>query len=505
MNDQNSKSGVPIGLIVLAIVIAAAALFYPQYSLNHDASWYLISTQMFLDGGALYSDIFEINPPLAFYITIPPVALAGLLGSNPATAYFLYCIAIGLSSALWCRKVLSKSDFGAGQKVGLFMAVLIILFVLPISEFGQREHLMLLFAMPFFLAQIFRERAPGIGIMHHALLGAIGAVGLLLKPYFLVIPAGIAVMRLAQERDLKIFYDPGMLALAAMSFAYLGFIAIAHPAYLAEVVPIATAVYANYGMGAEAVLMRGELAALALIALAGWYYRAIWECSFGLLAAGVVAAAASYLLQFKGWNYQVLPLSAFLFLTAAVLFLRKPDIARKNVVAMAALVLVALVTVGVQIARGPYQSRSTDAFGQFVTSEGQSIMVLSTNVSAAFPFVNEVSGRWASRYPAQWLVPGAHDALTFGECGSKEDCAKAREILNFARGSIIEDIERYQPSLIYVDARAQKAYFRDPDFDYLEFLADDPRFAAIEACFEKAGEALGFSVLRNTCETGVAE
>ena len=67
-------------LASLALLVVASALFYPQHDLSHDASWYLIATQKFFSGAELYSDIYEINPPLAFYLTIPSLYISNALG-----------------------------------------------------------------------------------------------------------------------------------------------------------------------------------------------------------------------------------------------------------------------------------------------------------------------------------------------------------------------------------------------------------------------------------------
>ncbi|MCA9170349.1 MAG: hypothetical protein KDB23_21875, partial [Planctomycetales bacterium] len=58
-----------LDLLLLMGALVAAAIFYPMATLNHDSSWYLIATRMWLDGAQLYQDVMETNPPLAFYLT----------------------------------------------------------------------------------------------------------------------------------------------------------------------------------------------------------------------------------------------------------------------------------------------------------------------------------------------------------------------------------------------------------------------------------------------------
>lgn len=487
-------------ILILVVVTAAATVFYPQFLLNHDASWYLIATDMFLDGARLYTDILEINPPLAFYLTVPPVAVARIFSADPTTVYFFYLIAIACASAVWVLAILEMSELSDRERRFLFPGILTALFILPLAEFGQREHLMLIFSMPFVLSQAFRHRLPQLDVPHQIALGAAASLGFLLKPYFFLIPAAIGLMRLWQDRNLRVFCDPAFLAIACATILYLCFIALIHPEYYAFIVPIATEVYASFGMNARIVVLRAELAALILVALVARRSGRSDDTEMQLLAATTIAAALVYLVQFKGWNYQILPLSAFLIISVVWLYVRNSETIRKDAVLTVCLSLALGMTLGLQLARGPYQSATAASFGQFVKREKQNILVLSTNVSASFPFVNKVSGNWASRYPAQWFIPGAHDILALQDCTiAKSACEKSEAILVYARTSIIEDIVQFQPELIFVDERTDKAYFRDQNFDYFDFLSHDPRFESLQACYRRVGVTLGYGVFEKAC------
>ena len=57
----------------------AAATVVPGY-LNHDAAWYLHMVGVMLDGGTIYRDVIDTNPPLIVYLTTPPVWLGRVTG-----------------------------------------------------------------------------------------------------------------------------------------------------------------------------------------------------------------------------------------------------------------------------------------------------------------------------------------------------------------------------------------------------------------------------------------
>lgn len=485
----------------LVTVALLAAVIYPQFSLNHDASWYITATSMFLDGSRLYEDIIEINPPLAFYLTIPAITVSRALGSNPTTTYFVYVCALCLTSCLWTLKVLNAAALQRIERTTLLLFVTVALFVLPIAEFGQREHLMLAFALPFLLGLILRPATPQIGVSHQIALALFAALGLLLKPHFLVIPASIAIMRLWQERNLRSLLDPGLLALAGITITYVAFVVIVHPAYLVSIVPVARDVYAAYGASAEQVLLKPELFGLVLgIVAARRVVRAFSDPVTQLFASASVGAAAAYLLQFKGWNYHILPLSSFVLLSVAWLCVRRWHVIRRDMIIVSSFTLIALITLGQQIARGPYRSATTEAFKPFVKNNNEKILVLSTNVWAAFPFVNEVSGSWASRFPAQWFIPGAYNRAQSLNCAeNSDDCVRMVEIMDYARNAIIEDLNKFKPDLVIVDERDNKSYFKSPNFDYIKFISKDPKIFNFYDCYAKIGDHEGYSVFARNC------
>ena len=77
----------PVDPVVACAVAAGSVLVFMLWGhhLNHDTSWYFVATEAWLDGAPLYSEIMEINPPLAFYLTAPFVWLSRAMGSTPTT------------------------------------------------------------------------------------------------------------------------------------------------------------------------------------------------------------------------------------------------------------------------------------------------------------------------------------------------------------------------------------------------------------------------------------
>ncbi|NVD44216.1 hypothetical protein HUV48_04190 [Altererythrobacter sp. HHU K3-1] len=476
--------------------MVVAALFYPQFSLNHDSSWYLVATRMWLDGERLYVGIIEINPPLAFYLTAPALYFAGSVGLAPTTGFYLYTVVLSGASSLWLMRIVLRANLSTGAQMALLIGGIAGVFVMPVREFGQREHIMLILALPYLYYLILGDRGAPIKLAERIALGAVAAIGLALKPHFLLIPALIVLV--APLRDLfSRMIDPANLTLGTMLVAYAVFIAAVHPEYLSQIVPVATQVYSSYGGGWVQVLLRREMfALLCFVALC---------CCRGKLADGIslrlqgaiAGALMAYLLQFKGWNYHVLPFSFLLMLGSVWLFWARGAFVRRDMLVGALAIVVLVLTLGRQVELGPYRAPTTAAFAPFIERPDMPVLVLSSNVFASFPFINEVQARWSSRFPAQWYIPGAMVGLAQADCPREpQQCARFDDILFRARTAIIEDIARNRPELLFVDVRREKSYFEGLTFDYLAFLQRDPAFDPLLASYRKVGHAAGYEVWR---------
>jgi len=482
----------------LAIIVLAALLAYPRFALTHDASWYLVATGMWLDGAQLYRDIVEINPPLSFYLTAPAVLLSRILPLTASQAYAAYCIVIGALSAAWIIRLLARSALAGAQRTILFAAVLATFFVLPIAEFGQREHLMLMLAMPYLLVLALGDQGPRCTPAERIAIALAAALGLMLKPYFLLVPAGIILARVARDRQWQRLFDLPNLVIGIALLSYVGLIVLVHPAYLNEIVPPARLVYAAYDGHPLALWLRPEIGAVLIATWIALRHRSVLDPVLTALLGGAAGALACYIIQNKGWDYHVLPLAALLLLVVAWIVPQRRAWRSKDRLLAVLLGAVVLLALGNQIARGPYRNPLANDLAAFVPEPGMRIAVLSADVAAGFPLVNRTSARWASRYPAHWLVPGAHIRLQRGDCAGQV-CRELAEVLDRARGNMVDDLIAYRPERVFIDENRRKLFFGGEPFDYLAFLRRNARFAAAWSCYARIGRRHGYAVWARKC------
>ena len=301
---------------MLAIGLAVAAAFYSGTMLNHDTSWYLIATGWWIDGAELYRDVSEVNPPLAFYMTVPVVLVSHVTGLAAETCYVLSMMAVAAASLFWFRRLLRLSPGLSDSRRSILLgAGFAAACLMPIGSFGQREHLVFLLILPYIALAVFK---PHTTTAEQIAVGVIAALGLALKPHFLVLPGLFALAAIIRQRRVLAAFTPEHLAMGATCLGYAVFVAVVHPLYLTEVVPTALLVYGAVGTSVKnLVSVPGYLVAACLVIVG----RSLptdgdRRVSIGLFLA-TLGCVVGYIAQGKGWQYHRTPIYSCLCLQCA--------------------------------------------------------------------------------------------------------------------------------------------------------------------------------------------
>ena len=497
-SEPGREDSIPVGLIGAATVVAS--LVYGQLMLNHDSSWYLIATRRWLGGVELYSGIMEINPPLAFFLTVPALWLADALGTTDSIGFVLYVVLLCGGALLVVQHLLRDAEqLTLLARRGVLLSAIAALFVVPADAFGQREHLMVILTLPYLLMVAMSPKGVRATRAVAIALGSAAAIGFALKPHFLVAPALLGLAVAVQQRSVRALFTPANAAVVTVGLGYLSLVLFGFPNYFTRIVPLGLLTYGSFGSGfiaslAQPILLFAPVA--TVIVLRGAGIGEDRQVAIRLLAI-VLGFAVSYVVQAKGWHYQLLPLTAF-----SVIVLAWCAVTGKVALREIALpsTVAALLVVSYSLARGPYRNVNVEAFAPFVANAGAApgVLVLSSNVSAAFPLVNLTGARWTSRFPAQWLIPGSVRALAQSACKDATACGSHRAALDAARRMLVEDFLTGQPAIVIVDERASKPYFGGIPFDYLHWLGEDRMFAAAFASYALVGHRRNHSIWRRT-------
>jgi hypothetical protein len=482
-----------LNLCLMALLIASC-LFYLPHMLNHDTSWYLVATRKWLDGAVLYRDIMEINPPLSFYLTVPAIVFADFTGIPEDASFSLLCMLAISFSLVWIRSMTERS-VGAISMEGIAIVAgsATALLLICSGSFGQREHMMAIFALPLFVNWALRPCGLKTTRTERILLGAYALPGLLLKPYFLFPPALLILFSSIQDRSWKTAFDPSAIVVGLGSVAYLCFIVVVHPDYMSTILPAAKIAYGSFEGSWEKVLGKLQLvgtATISLTILASLLQRPDRTASRLLvLCVGFVVV---YVIQSKGWEYQADSVAVpGIMLLAWTATMKSP----RAVVVCGAVLSATLLIVFHQW--NGYRNPIADAFASHLTDvrPGDGIMVLSSNVSAGFPLTNFGRYRWDSSYPAQWIVPGALVRLHARQCLDHlhdASCTSAAELLDTTRSRMVADFVENRPDAVLIDERNDKDYFQGIPFDYLDFLSEDESFPKFWDAYTKIGTFDGY-------------
>ena len=465
--------------------------------LNHDTSWYLISTKWWLHGTPLYDQIQELNPPLAFYLTVPPVFIADRLGFDAVFMMQLYVILLGVIALLWARRILSASgDYTPAEVACLTVTASIALLILPIAVFGQREHLMILFTWPYIAVSLTarHEHTP----VQAVFVGLFAALGLALKPYFLVLPLFITITQIVRARSIRPLFSAQNLTILGFCIFYVLAARVLHPAYFSEIIPQAMLVYGAYKSGFWYVISNIYIY-LALTFLVGFFIvRHLNKNSpvSPVLFSAALGGLASYFIQMKGWGYHLIPYSTYLVLLFGWVIFQLSTHSKQHRLAIVLAIIPANLFLVPALAIGPYENPVTVVFSKYFTCpKGQrSFQTFGANIWPSYPMANYADATPANRAPGLWRFPGLARQLATPQYPMEH--AKLEALMEEARTDVINDLIRTDPQLIFVDAFKSKIFFGHVEFSYIAYFSQLPEFLPIWEKYEKVGHEFGFDIYR---------
>ncbi|HXZ85194.1 MAG TPA: hypothetical protein VEI82_06865, partial [Myxococcota bacterium] len=286
--------------------------------LNHDTAWCFAAARRLLGGERLYVDILEVNPPLIFWLMAPAAWLGQTLGipDGPA-AYLLHALSL-VAATLAAGRVLALEPAPERWIRSSLLCAFVFLVTVPsVHDLGQRDLLAGILLLPYALlagrVTLARRCPPGVAIA----CGALGAVGVALKPFFVIPWLAVELVVLWRRRSLRALWriDAALVVLGQAVYAAL--VLAVTPAYVWRIVPLASATYGAFNVSRLELVTR-------------WVVPALWLCGLGALVARrrllpealalppvetLLAAAlgffTSYVVQGKGFGYHLLPVLVF--------------------------------------------------------------------------------------------------------------------------------------------------------------------------------------------------
>lgn len=481
------------------LVLHQTALLYTAYS-GHDQAWYLIAAERVLDGARLYGPyVSDTNPPMIVWFSAFPVLLSRVVPLSPTICLRLMVLALWLASAAWCMRILRRAD---GMESPLLRAVigLGILYVglrMDPREFGQREHLFVVFALPYLFA-VGTDAVVLLSLAERCALGVMAGLAVCFKPQYALAFAAAEMVLAMSGLTLRRLKSPELLALLAGCGLYLVTVQIVTPQYTREMVPLLLDTYWAYGTSSVVALLAAMklwlLLTLVLVAASLLFLR-----RSGLFMAAAVFSACSvgsmlaYAQQRADWTYHRYPIWSFLIL-AAVLFLlgvlqsvlpRWQGVAIRRPIAIACLVVAFVAGIGFfprQLAALRPERSEVYRFLEEQRDAG-TVLVLSTAVFWVADVADLKLG-WGARFPCLPFLPSVvqnEDGPTgVGRPFRQLSPEKLAAISSLQRVEMAEDLNHFQPSLVMVehcDPQHPCQAIEGKSFDTIGWFLQDPQFA----------------------------
>jgi hypothetical protein len=507
------------GAALIALLGAMAVVFRPP---NHDVSWYLHMAGVILNGGTAYVDVVDTNPPLIVMLTMVPVWTARLLGLAPTGAFYGGVFLLGVVSSIWCSRLIKRAWPGASVAAHGLLAtgVVFLLLAFPKGDFGQREHLAVILALPYVLAAAVRAAGRSLSTSEAILAGVAGAIGFALKPHFLLAWVAVEIALLVQQRrqgssSRRASALRAECVAAVCTFVVYGIVTLMFfPKYL-DVARRVWAVYGGLDSPTARLLALREwqigVVALALVAL----IRLPRELTAPLTVVGAAAAGflASSLLQLKGWGYHMLPAQVFLalvFLVVAVSVIEaSPALASfirggsTAIMAVVALVLTVLSMKYVYEARQRVPNDTLTPLAAVVREHAPdgpiAVLGMRTLVYPAFPLVNQTGVRWSLRHHSLWFLPAFYAAELSVPPPAPVIAHSPSQMPALERkfyDEIIDDLCAVPPRLLIIERASPLAPAGRRALDLESYYGQDARFARLFGAFRVQSDVGPFTIYK---------
>lgn len=470
-------------VVAVALVALATIVFHLSGPLGPDVSWLITVSERILDGGVLYVDILEPNPPMAGYLYMPPVLLARLLGIAPEPLVVAYTVAFGLTTTGFAARMIGAARLM--KRADLVWPVTFLLVGAGWGEdFAQREHFAAMAMLPLLAAVAVRATRQKPDALLWIVAGLCGGFVLAIKPHFalaILLPALYGAYR---QRSLKAILAPEFFVAGSIFLAFLSMVAVLHPAFFTKIVPIAETVYITDRRD-PLLLLRVPVAvifeAMLVFAVLAYRKRIGLNPLLGALFWSATGFGLAYLLQGRGYTYQLMPAVALLGTFLVLCFTEGTtgkDRLLDNTMTFAAAVLMAAVPMINDVNQWRMREPLIQALAPY--GSGLRIANLSPDLTAASPLHRVLGAELVNSPPALLMSLSAirlkRDGDPRGEWLARIEGVEAAE-----RATLREDVKKRAPDIIVTT--------RD-GYDWLAWAREDAELAVLLDDFEEIDEVM---------------
>lgn len=546
MNDVNSNAqntypidratstiwwAVTVGVIAFIVVVLSEITVRQPMKISPDPAFFVAIGQLILQGKVPYVDLFDVNPPLVFYIHTIPALVARCFPvpvSESFTFFVIACFALSVvisAVILWRRRHHSESFLFCPLLIGFSLATF--MFGTRLNDFGQREHLFVLSLLPFFLIRWLRWTARPVSRIESVVASITLAVTSLLKPHFIFVvlftELSMFLQNVCSKGKVPIpFRTPETLIIAVTSLAYALYFCVmpsqARQGYFDFIIPA-------YSLGYDA--FTSSTPTLLAGALLQFKYS-VYVCVLSLVGAHVLSGRSTllmplaglttagyiiYLWQGNAWINRAMPFFIGGYMLASIeiaivlyaigsLAKNASRIAHRCIATAIGLLLACAIgyerwiqmlisddpqpfqlsRIGLKGACAHFGLKSVAETILQETTDSDTILFISPYIDPGYPTLLQLNRRPASRYLHGMLIP----VLLFG-AKSADDTKKvfAQQMMEKVTNDYCEDIKQNRPKLIFVQKKMLGP-----------FVHNNEKLQQSLSAYEKTSEVEGHDVYR---------
>lgn len=175
----------------LIIIFFFSSIYYTVSSnslLTQDIVWLMHVAKLSLNKGVYIKDYFETNPPLCFYIYLPPVFLTLFFKMDLKISFIIYNLLISALSLGLIGKCLTHFNLEKKQSIFIFFYIALWFFVIPLVDIGQRDVFSSILVTPHILFSFIATQKRNRFYPYQQWVMIIMAmIGYMIKPQFLLL------------------------------------------------------------------------------------------------------------------------------------------------------------------------------------------------------------------------------------------------------------------------------------------------------------------------------
>ncbi|MCD6039172.1 MAG: hypothetical protein K0S27_572 [Gammaproteobacteria bacterium] len=482
--------------IFTALLILLAYFIQTQTFFSPDVGYLLHAANQLLAGGKYGPDIFETNPPMILYLYFPACLLAKCVALSVMTAVRIYIIGlviVSLSVCFFLLKRLIKSEDNM-LRYALFYTLIFCLLFLPSFIFAQREHILIIFMLPYLLSAALALENKSVPSILAALIGVMAGLGFSLKPFFLVTPCLIELYFIVKRRRLFAWVriESGIM----ISVLVIYFISIfwTQPGYIKIILPF---VFRYYFIGTalpwhQIILFPNVLFCIA-VALGYWVYKEkdCYSTLGWIMELALLGMIIAFLIPQTPWYYHVMPALVLALLLVASLFFqaisgvaytssRQRFLGGHSIILIFALVVILTLPASYCYKTVRYIYRFQDHqparyIADYINHyPGQhSIACFGLGTPDCFPLVYYTQSEYSERFPFFWWYSGLRKLETSRQPSSTQEQLKKDKY--FLINSFAEDLNKHQPRWVIIDTQHFQQMEARP-FDVIRYFSENKKF-----------------------------